>query len=374
MLLSACGPPRRPSPCWSASCRVDGRRHHPRPRSRRRRGGPQDLSAPTGRPVPAGAGGPRRGLGRVGVLRRRVPRHLRLRRRRPSRPRRRLAHRQLGEGARRRRRRGLQRRPQLRRPRGLLQPRTSRARRDRAQHAGTTTEPPGATFPGAGRPDRTRTIAGGDRHDRPAPPRPAPARPSPPPSQHAHGRAPGHAGRGARHRRRAPSAAAADARTRLTFTVDDCEGCEIRLVNARGTLDADVVHVWQSRTRTVEDGDVTFRVATKRTWGLSVTVRAPWEGHTGYATTVAWRYAGEHVGDTVTLEEAVTKRRASACWEGVRRRAVTVPLVVEEVEVDGVHGAGARQHRLRAGHAELAAADARGVGRRPGSQDVNICR
>ncbi|HSU03415.1 MAG TPA: hypothetical protein VLK03_12755 [Nocardioides sp.] len=136
----------------------------------------------------------------------------------------------------------------------------------------------------------------------------------------------------------AASQPAADARTRLTFTVDDCEGCEVRLVNARGTLDADVVHVWQSRPRTVEDGDVTFRVATKRTWGLSVTVRAPWEGHTGYAATVAWRYDGELVGDTVTLEEAVTKRRASACWEGVRRRAVTVPLVVEEVEVDGVHG------------------------------------
>lgn len=43
------------------------------------------------------------------------------------------------------------------------------------------------------------------------------------------------------------------------------------------------------------------------------------------------------VGDPVTLEEAVTKTRASACWEGVRRRSVTVPLVVEEVEVDGVH-------------------------------------
>src|SRR5688500_8023365 len=90
-------------------------------------------------------------------------------------------------------------------------------------------------------------------------------------------------------------------RTELTFTVDDCEGCEIQLVNARRTLDADVVHVWQSRTRTVEDGTVTFRVATKRTWGLSVTVRAPWEGHTGYATTAAWRYNGKFVGDPITL-------------------------------------------------------------------------
>ena len=75
---------------------------------------------------------------------------------------------------------------------------------------------------------------------------------------------------------------------------------------------------------------------------MSVAVRAPWEGHTGYATTVAWRYNGKQVGDTVTLAEAVTKKRASACWEGVRRREVTVPLVVEKVEVDGVHEAGRR--------------------------------
>jgi hypothetical protein len=139
----------------------------------------------------------------------------------------------------------------------------------------------------------------------------------------------------------APSAHAqvedrAAARTALTFTVDDCEGCEVQLVNARSTLDADVVHVWQSRTKEVRDGSVTFRVATRRTWGMSVTVRAPWEGHTGYATTVAWRYAGERVGDTVTLEEAVTKKKASACWEGVRSREVTIPLVVEKVRVDGV--------------------------------------
>lgn len=163
-------------------------------------------------------------------------------------------------------------------------------------------------------------------------------------------------------------------RTRLTFSVDDCEGCQIQLVNARSTLDADVVHVWQSRTRTVEDGTVIFRVATRRTWGLSVTVRAPWEGHTGYATTVAWRYNGTGVGDRITLDEAVTKKRASACWEGVRRRAVTVPLVVEEVEVDGVHG------RVPGSIAFVPTTQSWLPPMREvwdgvlGSQDINICR
>lgn len=130
---------------------------------------------------------------------------------------------------------------------------------------------------------------------------------------------------------------AAVQRTRLTFTVADCEGCEVQLTQARGTLDADVVHVWTSRRRVVRDGQVTFRMATRRTWGMAVTVKAPWEGFTGYITTVAWRYGGNAVGDAVTLEEAVTRKRASACWEGTRRRELTVPLVVEEVEVAGVH-------------------------------------
>ena len=166
----------------------------------------------------------------------------------------------------------------------------------------------------------------------------------------------------------------AEPRTRLTFVVDDCEGCEVQLVNARSTLDADVVHVWQSRPRSVRDGRVTFRVATKRTWGLSVTVRAPWEGHTGYSTTVAWRYNGKGVGDTVTLQEAVTKKRASACWEGVRRRAITVPLVVEEVEVRGVTGNVPGSIAFVPTTQSWLSPMRETVEGVLGSQDVNICR
>lgn len=166
----------------------------------------------------------------------------------------------------------------------------------------------------------------------------------------------------------------AAARTTLTFTVDDCEGCEVQLVNARSTLDADVVHVWESRAKEVHDGTVTFRIPTRRTWGMSATVAAPWEGHTGYATTVAWRYNGERVGDTVTLQEAVTKKKASACWEGVRSREVTVPLVVEKVRVPGVKkevdGSIAFVPTTQSWLAPMREVY-EGV---LGSQDVNICR
>lgn len=164
------------------------------------------------------------------------------------------------------------------------------------------------------------------------------------------------------------------ARTTLTFTVDDCEGCEVQLVNARSTLDADVVHVWQSQTRQVRDGKVVFRIPTRRTWGMSATVVAPWEGHTGYVTTVAWRYNGEGVGDSVTLEEAVTKQKASACWEGVRSREVTVPLVVEKVRVRGVRKEVDGSIAFVPTTQSWLPPMRRVVEGVLGSQDVNICR
>jgi hypothetical protein len=170
---------------------------------------------------------------------------------------------------------------------------------------------------------------------------------------------------------------AAQPRTALTFTVDDCEGCELQLTSALGTYaqaDAGQVDIWNSRTKIVEDGSVTFTIPTRRTWGMSVAIKAPWEGHTGYRTTLAWRYNGELQGDEVTLEEAVTKTKASACWEGVRSREVTMPIVVEKVRVRGVK-------KMVAG--SIAFVPTTQSWLRPmrevwdgvlGSQDVNICR
>lgn len=170
------------------------------------------------------------------------------------------------------------------------------------------------------------------------------------------------------------AAKAAPTKMALTFEIDDCEGCVVQLMQARETLDADVVHTWASGTRAVEGGKVTFRLPPRRTSGMSVTVRAPWEGRTGYATTVAWRYNGKRVGDAVTLEEAVTKKRASACWEGTRRRDVTIPVVVEEVEVDGIRGRVPGSIAFVAETMPWLDPMRRVVDGVLGSQDVNLCR
>lgn len=122
--------------------------------------------------------------------------------------------------------------------------------------------------------------------------------------------------------------------TALTFTVEDCEDCEIQL--HQGFPAKPRPTVWDSEVKTVEDGAVTFVVPSSRTWGMTATVAAPWEGHTGYDTTVVFRYDGKGVGEPVTLEEAVAAEAATGCWAGTRSPEVTIPLVVEEVEVAGV--------------------------------------
>ncbi len=122
-----------------------------------------------------------------------------------------------------------------------------------------------------------------------------------------------------------PAAArSATPHTRVTLSVQGCEGCDLRLTQA---LDGHE-QVWQSTARTVEDGTVSWRIPTRRTHGISITVAAPWDGGPGYVPTVAFRYGGEQVGDEVTPALARTKRRASTCWAGTDARAATIPITV----------------------------------------------
>ena len=132
----------------------------------------------------------------------------------------------------------------------------------------------------------------------------------------------------------------AAARTTVTFEVAGCEGCTVALAQGRWDDSAPTgVRIWQTRSKQVRDGEVRFTVPTRRTRGMSATLRAPWEEHTGYVTAVAFRYAGARPGDPVSFAEARAEQRATACWAGTDARSVTVPLTVREVEVDGVHGA-----------------------------------
>jgi hypothetical protein len=167
---------------------------------------------------------------------------------------------------------------------------------------------------------------------------------------------------------------AAVAKTTITFEVPGCDGCEVGLMQARWNRQAKYgIKVWDTGQKTVEDGTVSFTVPTKHTLGMSMTVVAPWEGHTGYVTTVAFRYGGMQAGDQVGFRDARSKTMGSACWAGTNAEEVTIPLAVRKVWVEGV------RHRVRGSIAYAAVTQDWMVPMRQvwdgvmGSQDVNVC-
>jgi hypothetical protein len=163
-------------------------------------------------------------------------------------------------------------------------------------------------------------------------------------------------------------------KTIITFAVPDCEGCTIGLTQARWKNHTGYgVKVWETAQKTVEDGTVTFTVPTKHTHGMSMEVGTPWEGHTGYVTTLAFRYGGERAGDPISFTEARSKSKGSACWAGTTEDTVTIPLTIRKVWVEGV------RHRVRGTIAFASVTQDWMVPMRDvwdgvmGSQDVNVC-
>ncbi|ANH39205.1 hypothetical protein I601_2789 [Nocardioides dokdonensis FR1436] len=165
-----------------------------------------------------------------------------------------------------------------------------------------------------------------------------------------------------------------DGTTRVVLPIEDCHGCRVQVYSGLATDDPAEPRLWASLEKRVRDGKVAFAVPSSRTPGMSVVVRAPWEGHTGYDTTVVFRYAGLTAGEHVDTEVARTKHRASGCFEGTSRDKVTLPVVVSRVQVPGVHGpvAGTLAHLatttpwlapMRRVHEGVL-----------GSQDVTVCR
>jgi len=171
----------------------------------------------------------------------------------------------------------------------------------------------------------------------------------------------------------APSAREAR-QTTITFQVPDCDGCVVGLVQGRWDPDATSgVRVWDGGQHEVSDGAVTVTVPRRRTKGMSMTVEAPWEGHTGYITQTVFRHGGKRVGDEVGFKEARSKTRGAGCWAGTRDAEVTIPLTVRKVWVQGL------RHRVRG---SIAYADVTQDWMVPmrqvwdgvmGTQDVPIC-
>ncbi len=122
--------------------------------------------------------------------------------------------------------------------------------------------------------------------------------------------------------------------TKLTLTAANCTGCQIGVIN--GALRAE--NTWAAEPKTMRNGQVTFRVPRNLTRGITTTVYGPWEGNTGYTALVAWRYAGQKVGDAVAFKTARAASHGSACWAGTSSRSLTIPLTIRKVRTGGNTG------------------------------------
>ena len=126
--------------------------------------------------------------------------------------------------------------------------------------------------------------------------------------------------------------------TRLTIRTPSCDGCDIQLFQAIRGRD----HVWQSKVKRSHDGKVTFTVPTRRTHGMTMSVRPRWErtdtSSTGYVTMTVFRYQGHAAGSRVGFTAARRQDHGAACWAGTDKAAKTLTLGVRKVRVQGIGG------------------------------------
>ena len=101
---------------------------------------------------------------------------------------------------------------------------------------------------------------------------------------------------------------------------------------------ADYEDLWSSKEKKVKNGEVSFKVPTDRTAGLSIGISPPWEVAVPYETIVALRYKGYAPGAKMSYSDINTAKWASGCWAGTTADAATLKVVVKKVTVMGNMG------------------------------------
>ena len=108
----------------------------------------------------------------------------------------------------------------------------------------------------------------------------------------------------------APTSAQARVLVRLTFP--RCNACEIRMQKFSHR------HLWQSRSKPVQNHEVRFFVRRAHTVGAIFIVDAPGMRGLPYRPLISLHYRGFAVGEDVTNLEARQARRGAPCFGGGR--------------------------------------------------------
>ena len=122
-------------------------------------------------------------------------------------------------------------------------------------------------------------------------------------------------------------AQAAARTTSLTLIVHGCEGCMVQPVRAIAGMS---VPVWRGKIKKVGNGSVQWKVATRRTVGMSFDISDPNAVNVGAIPNIVVAYRGIAVGDRVPAGVAKHKRHATGCWAGTQQASITLRVRVEQ--------------------------------------------
>lgn len=111
-------------------------------------------------------------------------------------------------------------------------------------------------------------------------------------------------------------------KTTITLHVTTCRRCPVRLTQALVGHD-----VWQSASKRVHAGTVSFTVPTRRTHGATVSVAPRWQTLNALPL-VAFRYANTSIGQQISNAVARDKKRGSPCWAGTDARSISMRINV----------------------------------------------
>lgn len=110
--------------------------------------------------------------------------------------------------------------------------------------------------------------------------------------------------------------------TTMTLHVVTCDGCPVRLTQSLPGHD-----IWQSASKKVTGGIVTFTVPTYRTRGLTISVAPRWQTLNAVPL-VAFQYAHTTVGQVIPNAVAREKRLGRPCWAGTQAGGVSMIIRV----------------------------------------------
>ena len=131
---------------------------------------------------------------------------------------------------------------------------------------------------------------------------------------------------------------AASPTTTITLKVTGCEGCTIGVQRAiTGGNPSKITPAkptfWEGTPVKVKSGVATLKVPTANTSGMSFTITAPWQTANFVSNIVLG--SARPAGSTVTSSQQAATTKATACWAGTAKTAVTIKVQVVKASLSG---------------------------------------